>query len=158
MTDPKILSLPDILRKLKRLASRKKIVFTNGCFDILHRGHVEYLTRARAAGDILIVGVNSNASVRRLKGSGRPLQPLADRAAVLAGLAAVDFVIPFSEDTPGRLIRKIQPDILVKGADWKNADIVGAEFVRSYGGRVVRIPLTPGRSTSRLIEKIRKSR
>lgn len=141
------------MRRLKR--SRKKIVFTNGVFDILHRGHVEYLTKAKSFGDVLIVGVNSDASVRRLKGAERPVQKLADRAAILMALEAVDYVIPFSEDTPAKLIEKVRPDVLVKGADYKLSEIVGADFVHSYGGRVRRVRLTPGRSSSALLKKLK---
>lgn len=141
------------MRRLKR--SRKKLVFTNGVFDILHRGHVEYLTKAKSFGDVLIVGVNSDASVRRLKGAERPVQKLADRAAILMALEAVDYVIPFSEDTPAKLIEKVRPDVLVKGADYKLSEIVGADFVHSYGGRVRRVRLTPGRSSSALLKKLK---
>jgi rfaE bifunctional protein nucleotidyltransferase chain/domain len=140
--------------RLKRAG--KKIVFTNGVFDILHRGHVEYLEKAKSLGDVLIVGLNTDASARRIKGKHRPLQNQRDRATVLAALKAVDYVILFGEDTPEKLIRIVKPDVLVKGADWKTVDIVGADFVRSYGGRVRRIKLTKGRSTSSIIEKIRK--
>ena len=132
------------------------MVFTNGCFDLLHAGHVRYLEAARKQGDLLIVGLNSDASVRRLKGPGRPLNPAGDRAAVLAGLAAVDAVVIFAEDTPAKLIAELLPEVLVKGADWGQDEIVGAEAVRGHGGRVVRIPLLQGRSTSRLLEAIRK--
>jgi glycerol-3-phosphate cytidylyltransferase len=137
-------------RKLQR--SGKKIVFTNGVFDILHRGHVDYLARARASGDVLILGLNTDASVRRLKGKSRPIQSQRDRAAVLLALEAVDNVVLFGEDTPDKLIRQIRPDVLVKGADYRESEIVGAEFVKSYGGRVRRIRLTPGRSSSRVIK------
>lgn len=147
--------LPQLLRKLKSIRGSKKIVFTNGCFDILHRGHVEYLHKARMCGDVLVVGLNSDTSVRRLKGPARPVVPLGDRATVLAALQYVDFVIPFSDDTPLKLIQAIRPDVLVKGADWKEENIVGAELVRSYGGHVARVQLTPGRSTSSLIDVIR---
>ncbi len=128
----------------------KKIVFTNGVFDILHRGHVDYLARARSFGDVLIVGLNSDRSVRRLKGPDRPLQPQRDRAAILLALRAVDYVVVFGEDTPARLIAQIRPDVLVKGADYRLDQIVGADFVKAYGGKVRRVRLTPGRSTSRL--------
>jgi glycerol-3-phosphate cytidylyltransferase len=137
-------------RKLQR--SGRKIVFTNGVFDILHRGHVDYLARARASGDVLILGLNTDASVRRLKGKSRPIQSQRDRAAVLLALEAVDNVVLFGEDTPDKLIRQIRPDVLVKGADYRESEIVGAEFVKSYGGRVRRIRLTPGRSSSRVIK------
>lgn len=145
-------NLPWFLRRLKR--ARKKIVFTNGVFDILHRGHVDYLAKAKSFGDVLIVGMNSDASVRRLKGPSRPIQKLADRAAILTALEAVDYVIPFAEDTPAKLIEKVRPDVLVKGADYKLSEIVGAEFVRSYGGSVRRVRLTPGRSTSTILKKL----
>lgn len=147
-------NLPAFLRKLRR--SCKKIVFTNGVFDILHRGHVEYLAKAKSFGDILIVGLNSDASVRRLKGPKRPIQKLADRAVILLALESVDFVVPFSEDTPANLIKRVKPDVLVKGADYKLGEIVGAEFVHSYGGKVRRVRLTPGRSSSKLVMKLLK--
>ncbi len=142
--------------RLKR--SGRRIVFTNGVFDILHRGHVEYLAKAKSLGDVLIVGLNSDASVRRIKGSTRPLQRQSDRAVILLALESVDYVVVFGEDTPDKLIRQIKPDILVKGADYKISEIVGADFVRSYGSSVRRIRLTPGRSTSRLVGKVDKAR
>lgn len=139
----------------KRLRRQgKKIVFTNGVFDILHRGHVDYLGRAKSCGDVLVVGLNSDKSVRRLRGKKRPLQNQRDRAAILLSLRAVDYVVIFGEDTPDKLIRQVKPDILVKGADYKLTEIVGAEFVKSCGGRVRRIRLTPNRSTSRLVGKL----
>ncbi|MEN0057678.1 MAG: D-glycero-beta-D-manno-heptose 1-phosphate adenylyltransferase [Bdellovibrio sp.] len=131
----------------------KKIVFTNGCFDLLHVGHIRYLQEARAQGDILVVGVNADASVRRLKGPTRPVQIEADRAEILAALKAVDFTVIFTEDTPENLIHKIRPDILVKGGDWKIDQIVGAPFVQSYGGQVLSLQFVNGKSTTRLIEK-----
>jgi len=134
-------------------ASGRRIVFTNGVFDILHRGHVEYLAKARTFGDALIVGVNSDASVRRLKGPTRPIQKQVDRAIILLALAAVDYVVIFGADTPDRLIRRIRPDVLVKGADWKVGEIVGADFVQSYGGKVRRVRLVAGRSTTRIIAR-----
>jgi rfaE bifunctional protein nucleotidyltransferase chain/domain len=139
-------------RRLRR--QRKKVVFTNGVFDILHRGHVDYLGRAKSCGDVLIVGLNSDKSVRRLKGRKRPLQSQRDRAAILLALRVVDYVVVFGEDTPDKLIRQIKPDVLVKGADYKLTEIVGAEFVKSCGGRVRRIKLTPNQSTSRLVGKL----
>lgn len=145
--------LPALIRKLKRQGS--KIVFTNGVMDILHRGHVEYLTRAKAMGEILIFGLNSDASTRRLKGPKRPLQSQADRAAILLALKAVDYVLIFGEDTPEKLIREIRPDVLVKGADYKLEDIVGADIVRAYGGEVKRIKFIKGKSTSLLVRKLR---
>jgi len=141
--------LSTILKKYKK--NNDKIVFTNGVFDILHRGHVEYLATAKKLGDILIVGLNSDASVRRLKGKGRPVQKQNDRAIILLALEAVDYVVFFGEDTPDKLIKKVKPDILVKGADYKISEIVGAEFVKSYGGQVKRISLTKGKSTSSII-------
>lgn len=133
-------------------------MFTNGCFDILHRGHVAYLEEARALGASLIVGVNDDASVRRQdKGAGRPFNPLADRMAVLAALASVDLVIPFSEDDPAELIRRVNPDRLVKGGDWPVERIVGADWVRARGGTVHSIPFRYERSTTALIERIRRS-
>jgi len=133
-----------------------RIVFTNGVFDLLHRGHVEYLTEARAMGNCLVVGINSDDSVRRLgKGGGRPLVAAADRAAVLMSLRSVDLVVTFDDDTPERLIREVHPDVLVKGGDWPKEAIVGREFVESYGGRVVSVPLRPGFSTTALVDRIR---
>jgi len=145
----------DLAKTLKNLKRKgKTIVFTNGVFDILHRGHVEYLSKAKSFGDILIVGLNSDASVRRLKGKGRPINKQSDRRTVLLGLSSVDYVVIFTEDTPRKLIEELRPDILVKGADYKINKIVGADFVNSYGGIVRRIKLTPGRSTSRIIKKL----
>jgi rfaE bifunctional protein nucleotidyltransferase chain/domain len=138
-----------ILRRLK--ARGNKLVFTNGVFDVLHRGHVDYLAKAAACGDILVVGLNSDASVRRLKGPDRPIQRQSDRAAILLALRVVDYVVIFGEDTPVKLIRQVKPDVLAKGADYRITEIVGADFVRSYGGKVRRIRLTPGRSSSKII-------
>ena len=135
---------------------KKKIVFTNGCFDVLHKGHVFYLRRARKLGDVLIVGLNSDLSVRKIKGSGRPVNSQDDRAELLSELKCVDRVIIFNEDTPEKLIRKIRPDILVKGGDWKKKNVVGAAFVESYGGKVRLIPFVKGFSTTGLLGKIRK--
>jgi D-glycero-beta-D-manno-heptose 1-phosphate adenylyltransferase len=132
------------------------IVFTNGVFDLLHPGHVELLEAARREGAALVVGLNSDASVRRLgKGADRPVTPEAARARVLAGLAAVDCVVLFEEDTPLELITRLQPDVLVKGADYPRAAIVGADLVESRGGRVVRVPLVHGFSTSSIVERLR---
>ena len=135
-------------------AKGKKAVFTNGCFDIIHVGHVDYLSKARKMGDILVIGLNSDASVRRLKGVGRPLNKERDRAIVLSALSFVDYVTIFSEDTPDRLIRKLKPDILVKGGDWQMKDIVGASFVKSYGGKVATVPFVEGFSTTSIIKKM----
>ena len=131
------------------------IVFTNGVFDLLHRGHVDSLALARAKGARLVVGVNDDASVLRLKGPTRPLAPLEDRMAVLDALRAVDLVTPFAEDTPEELIRALRPDVLVKGADYADDQVAGGAFVRSYGGRDETVELTPGRSTSALIARMR---
>lgn len=139
-------------------AAGARIVFTNGVFDLLHRGHVEYLGEARALGDRLVVGVNSDASVRRLKGPARPLVAAADRIAVLAALRAVDLVLPFDEDTPLALIEAVAPDVLVKGGDWPVERIVGREFVEARGGRVLSVPIREGHSTSGLAERIRAGR
>lgn len=148
--------MTDIIESIKaEKAKGKKIVFTNGCFDILHRGHVTYLQQARALGDILIVGINSDASVKRLKGPERPVNMLEDRAYVLSALKPVDFVIPFDEDIPLNLINLIMPDILVKGGDYTIDRIVGAQEVISNGGRVEIIPFVPGKSTSSIIDVIK---
>jgi D-beta-D-heptose 7-phosphate kinase/D-beta-D-heptose 1-phosphate adenosyltransferase len=135
-------------------AEGKKLVFTNGVFDILHRGHVEYLLKARALGDSLVVGLNSDDSVRRIKGEKRPVVAEADRAFILAHLLPVDFVCLFGEDTPLELITRIVPDVLVKGADYSLADIVGREVVERAGGTVATIEFVPDRSTSGIIERI----
>lgn len=133
-----------------------RVVFTNGVFDLLHPGHVELLEAARAEGDALIVGLNTDASVRRLgKGSDRPLNREAARARVLAGLAAVDCIVLFDEDTPYELIKALEPDVLVKGADYSRDRIVGADLVEARGGRVVRVELVPGHSTTHLVERLR---
>ena len=131
----------------------KRIVFTNGCFDILHAGHARYLRQAAALGDVLVVGVNTDASVRRLKGEGRPVQGEADRAYVLASLSCVSYVVIFREDTPAVLIGRVVPDVLVKGGDWKGKEIVGADFVRSRGGSVRTLRYVPGRSTTSILRK-----
>lgn len=155
----KVVTLKHLERTRKQLRRRRKrVVFTNGTFDILHRGHVEYLTRARKLGDILVVGLNTDASIRRIKGNGRPINPERDRSIVLAALAAVDYVCLFADDTPARLISRLVPDVLVKGADWKAADIVGKDVVEAHGGVVRRIRLTPGRSTTSVIERVLERR
>lgn len=151
----KILSLKAFLRERAKLRRQQRIlVFTNGTFDILHRGHVEYLASAKALGDALIVGLNTDASIRRIKGPNRPINTQADRARVLSALAAVDYVVPFGDDTPKRLIEKILPDVLVKGADWQVDDIVGKDIVERNGGVVRTIRLTRGRSTTNVIHKV----
>lgn len=132
----------------------QRVVFTNGCFDILHRGHVEYLFAARELGDALVVGVNTDASVRRLKGEGRPVNREHDRAFVLAGLGCVDAVTLFDEDTPAELIAALVPDVLVKGGDYTADTVVGRDTVEAAGGRVVIIPLVPGHSTTHTLERM----
>lgn len=132
-----------------------RVVFTNGVFDLLHPGHVDVLTAARREGDALVVGVNGDASVKRLKGDTRPIRPQADRVYVLAALEAVDAVTVFDEDTPLELVRALLPDIIVKGGDYTPDTIVGARDVRERGGRVVVVPLTPGQSTTSIIERLR---
>jgi D-beta-D-heptose 7-phosphate kinase/D-beta-D-heptose 1-phosphate adenosyltransferase len=139
-------------------ARGERVVMTNGCFDILHAGHVAYLEEAKSRGDRLLVAVNDDNSVRRLKGAGRPINPLADRMAVLAGLAAVDWVVPFSEDTPERLIGEVLPDVLVKGGDYRPEDIAGGATVIANGGTVEVLSFREGRSTTRILESIRKNR
>ncbi len=153
-TAAKIRSATDAARW--RASQRAPVVFTNGVFDLLHAGHVHLLEAARAAGGVLIVGVNSDASVRRLgKGADRPVVAAADRARLLAALAAVDCVVVFDEDTPLELIRRLHPDVLVKGADYARDNIVGADEVEGWGGRVVRVPVVQGRSTTDLLRKRR---
>jgi D-beta-D-heptose 7-phosphate kinase/D-beta-D-heptose 1-phosphate adenosyltransferase len=132
---------------------KKKIVFTNGCFDLLHVGHVRYLQEAKKLGDLLVVGVNSDASVKRLKGPTRPVQTENDRAEILAALGAVDYTVIFTEDTPLDLIQKVKPGVLVKGGDWKPEQIVGSDFVMSQGGKVMSLQFVDGKSTTKLIEK-----
>jgi rfaE bifunctional protein nucleotidyltransferase chain/domain len=151
----KIISRSDIGREIARWRFLgKKIVFTNGCFDVLHMGHVDYLSRAADLGNVLIIGMNSDGSVRRLKGSGRPLNPEDARALLLASLHFVDAVVVFGEDTPIGLIREIRPDVLVKGADYRVEEIAGHELVLARGGSVITLELLPGYSTSALIRKI----
>ena len=157
---PKLMTLPDFLAMRRVLPKGYRLVFTNGCFDLLHPGHVDLLARARALGDGLLVGLNSDASVRRIKkdakGPKRPLNSQAARAYVLAGLEAVDFVVVFDEDTPLELIRAVQPQVLVKGGDWTRDKIVGREVVEEAGGQVVSLPLLPGYSTTGLIARVLK--
>jgi D-beta-D-heptose 7-phosphate kinase/D-beta-D-heptose 1-phosphate adenosyltransferase len=152
----KVLDLPALREALRaRRARGEKVVLTNGCFDLLHVGHLRYLAGARAEGDLLVVGLNSDRSVRRLKGRGRPLVPFRERAEALAALSCVDFVVGFGEDTPARLVRSVDPHVLVKGEDWRTRGVVGRDWVESRGGRVVLARLVPGRSTSALLERIR---
>ena len=154
MTD-KIFEREVLKEKIQALKKKgKKIVFTNGCFDLLHIGHVRYLEAARAEGDVLVVGMNSDSSVRKIKGPGRPIVPEDQRAEVLAALACVDFVTLFDEPDPLVTIQLLMPYVLVKGADWEEDAIVGRDVVEAMGGRVIRIPLTESASTSGIIDKI----
>lgn len=147
------------LGKLKKLIfflkrQGKKIVFTNGCFDLLHYGHIKYLQDASKKGDILIVGINSDSSVKKIKGDKRPIINQRDRLRLVAALESVDFVVLFKEDNPLKIIKILKPDLLVKGADWNKNNIVGKNFVSNYGGNVSRIRFVKGRSTTNLIKKI----
>jgi D-beta-D-heptose 7-phosphate kinase/D-beta-D-heptose 1-phosphate adenosyltransferase len=144
--------LVEIRKRLKQ--EGKRVVFTNGCFDILHRGHVDYLSKARAKGDALIVGMNTDASVQRLKGPTRPIVEEQDRAFVLAALSVVDYVCLFEEDTPLELIKAVVPDVLVKGGDWSIETIVGRDVVEAAGGTVQTIAFVPNRSTTNIVQKI----
>jgi D-beta-D-heptose 7-phosphate kinase/D-beta-D-heptose 1-phosphate adenosyltransferase len=140
-----------------RDAARGRVVFTNGVFDLLHPGHVDILVAARSLGDALVVGINSDDSVKRLKGPERPIRSEADRAFVLAALEAVDCVCVFDQDTPLELVRAVHPDVIVKGGDYTPESVVGAAEVRSWGGQCVIVPLTPGHSTTSIIERLRGS-
>jgi D-beta-D-heptose 7-phosphate kinase/D-beta-D-heptose 1-phosphate adenosyltransferase len=155
MTVQKIKSLDEIVLIRNQLRREgKQLVFTNGCFDLLHAGHVRYLNQARALGDVLVVAVNSDRSVREIKGEGRPITPEDERAEVLAALACVDYVFLFDDLTPQRVIGAIVPDILAKGADWETSEIVGRQTVEGAGGTVRRIPLVEGISTSAIIRNV----
>jgi D-glycero-beta-D-manno-heptose 1-phosphate adenylyltransferase len=149
----KVVPIQKISEELSPLRNQKKIVFTNGCFDLLHVGHIRYLQEAKAQGQVLVVGINSDDSVKRLKGPTRPIQNENDRAEILAALGAVDYVVLFTEDTPAKLIEAVKPNVLVKGGDWKPDQIVGGPFVLSYGGEVKSLQFVEGRSTTKLIEK-----
>lgn len=156
--DNRFVSLAEAVEIRRNWREREmRVVFTNGCFDLLHPGHVTYLEQARELGDVLVVGLNSDDSIRRLKGPTRPVNRLADRAHMLAGLRSVDLVVPFEQDTPIELIRSLLPDVLVKGGDYVPDDIVGAAEVRQAGGEVIVVPFLDGHSSSSLIEKIRKT-
>lgn len=151
----KIVALQELAPKIRSLReSGKRVVFTNGCFDILHAGHVRYLTAARVEGDVLVAGLNSDASVRSIKGAGRPIVPQDQRAEVLAGLWCVDYVTVFDEPDPLKLIQTLKPDVLVKGEDWGEQEIIGADVVKANGGKVVRVPVVSDISTSSIIQKI----
>lgn len=152
-----VVARANIEEHIRKHRAGRKIVFTNGCFDLLHVGHVRYLQEARKLGDFLVIGVNSDESVRRLKGPTRPIQNESDRAEILAAIGCVDATVIFEEDTPARLIEQIRPDILVKGGDWKIDQIVGGPFVQSYGGEVRSLQFIDGKSTTKLIEKSQKN-
>ena len=143
------------MKQLKEDRQGRSLVFTNGCFDILHRGHVHYLQEAKTCGDLLVVGVNSDRSVKRLKGQKRPVQTQRDRAEILAALACVDYTFIFDQDTPDLVIEEIKPDVLVKGGDWSVDQIVGADFVIAQGGEVKSLPFVEGCSTTEVIERIK---
>ncbi|HLX11578.1 MAG TPA: D-glycero-beta-D-manno-heptose 1-phosphate adenylyltransferase [Bacteroidota bacterium] len=150
-----VLNLTDLRERRAALRlAKKKVVFTNGCFDLIHRGHIEYLAKSKALGDVLVVGVNSDSSIRRIKGPSRPIVGDQDRAFVVANLAPVDFVTIFNEDTPLELITALVPDVLVKGADWAIDKIIGKDVVERAGGLVKAIEFTSGYSTSKIIEHI----
>jgi len=150
-----VMSLKRLLGELEPLRENgEKVVFTNGCFDIVHAGHVRYLSKARSLGDILVVGLNSDDSVRAIKGSSRPIVPQAERAEVIGALRCVDYVVIFNKTTPLALITALKPDILVKGSDWASHEIVGGDVVRASGGVVKRVRLLKGRSTTNIIKKI----
>ena len=156
-TVSKIITAEKLIPRLNALReSGRKIVFTNGCFDILHVGHIRYLASARSEGDLLVIGLNSDVSVRKIKGENRPIIAQNQRAEILAGLSVVDYVVLFDEPDPMALIEKLIPDVLVKGEDWTEDDIVGGHFVKSKGGRIVRVEFVEETSTSGIIERIVK--
>ncbi len=153
----KVIKVKDIIPKVSALQKAgKKVAFTNGCFDILHVGHVRYLSAARSEGDILVVGLNSDESVRSIKGPKRPIVSQAERSEVLSSLWCVDYIVLFHEPDPFKLIQAIGPDLLVKGDDWAERDIIGADFVKAKGGKILRVPVVSSASTSRIIERIVK--
>jgi rfaE bifunctional protein nucleotidyltransferase chain/domain len=145
----------DDARRWRTTLGKRSVVFTNGVFDLVHPGHVDVLVAARAEGDALVVGLNSDESVRRLKGPGRPVRTETERAYVVAALGMVDAVVVFEQDTPLQLIRALEPDVIVKGGDYSEDTVVGASEIRARGGRVVIVPLTPGHSTTAIVEKLR---
>jgi len=150
-----VMAEADLLVELERLKSGgQRVVMTNGCFDILHPGHVAYLQQASAEGDVLVVAVNDDDSVRRLKGPSRPVNPVEDRMSILEALSCVDFVVPFSEDTPARLIEAVSPSVLVKGGDYEVEEIAGHESVLASGGRVITLDFVPGHSTSGMLARL----
>jgi D-beta-D-heptose 7-phosphate kinase/D-beta-D-heptose 1-phosphate adenosyltransferase len=151
----KIVNLDQLIRiRKKAKQEHRKVVFTNGCFDILHRGHIECLKKAKSFGDLLIVGLNSDSSVKKLKGDKRPIVPQDDRAEILASLGMVDYICIFEEETPRKIIHALIPDVLVKGGDYRKKKIVGKEVVESFGGRVFTVKAVRGKSTKNIIQKI----
>lgn len=155
MSAAKLFDLEAMRKEREKLrAAGIRLVFTNGCFDLLHPGHVRYLAKARAQGDRLVVAVNADRTVTALKGDGRPILPLAERMEILAGLEAVDYVVAFDEETPARVIQELMPDVLVKGGDWSTDQIVGRDTVEASGGRVLSLPFSLGYSTSSLIDMV----
>ena len=155
----KIKTLAALQREIGKFKKEgRKIVFTNGCFDILHYGHAKYLQDAKNQGDILVVAVNSDSSIRKIKGMGRPIVDEGNRLKLLSSLECVDYLVLFKERTPLEVIKKLRPDILIKGADWNKSKIVGSDFVESYGGKVLTVKLVKGLSTTNLIKKIVKTR
>ncbi len=157
MTNNKIKSHQALMKTITKLKQKhKKIVFTNGCFDLLHLGHIKYLKAAKKKGDVLIVALNSDKSVKKIKGNARPIVSQQERARVIAALECTDYVIIFNEPTPLAIIKKLKPDIIVKGADWKREDIIGFDYIKKYGGKVIRVKFIEGYSTTQLIKKIVK--
>ncbi|MCL5674361.1 MAG: D-glycero-beta-D-manno-heptose 1-phosphate adenylyltransferase [Candidatus Omnitrophica bacterium] len=148
-----LVSLSEIIKKAKE--QKKIIVFTNGCFDLFHYGHLISLVEAGKHGDILIVGINSDSSIKKLKGNGRPVFSQKERAGIVCGLRCVDYCVVFNESTPAKVIKTLKPDIIAKGADYKKEDVVGYDFVEKYGGKIVLLPLVKGISTSEIIKKIK---
>ena len=157
MIENKIKNIPKLSTIISSLKKQgKKIVFTNGCFDILHKGHIELLKKAKSLGDVLVVAINSDSSIKKIKGRKRPINSARDRAIVLSAIHFIDFITTFNEADPARTIKKLNPDILVKGGDWGKGEIIGAKYVESKGGKVCSIPLARGYSTSRIIKTIAK--
>ena len=155
----KIKSIPKLSVTLNTLKKRgKKIVFTNGCFDILHKGNIKLLKKAKSLGEVLVVAINSDSSIKKIKGPKRPINPTRDRAFVLSAIAHIDFITVFNEPDPARIIKKLNPDILIKGGDWKIKGIIGSKYVKSKGGKVYTFPLIKGYSTSRIVGSITKHR
>ncbi len=158
MTVQKLLPVKELRKKIEKLKKqKKKIAFTNGCFDVIHSGHVRGLEKARTLADILVVAINTDRSTRRLKGKNRPIFPLKERAKILSTFEFVDFLVSFDELTPLKVIKALRPDILVKGGDYQEKEIVGSRFVKSYGGKVKRFPIYKNYSSSRIIKQICKS-